>query len=204
MVTQAAAGQQPASQAAQKVTEWRDAPAPQSVALPPSTFRPQEVEPPSVPATSVTQPPHPETNLPPSQESSLPPLPRVPAAETSQPRGARSPGPEVTLGENEQSPQREPVNLSMSASPCSQLLDFQIGTEEALTQAAQLKTRDIDDILKEVIEEEREKAERARSLVPAKTDSQSEAVLGVIYFFYLLNQPKVLSTFSSNSLQRSE
>ena len=72
------------------------------------------------------------------------------------------------------------MNLSMRASPVSQLLDFQISAEEALTQTAQLKTRDIDDILKEVIEEEREKAERARNLAPAKTDNQAEAVLGVI------------------------
>lgn len=181
MVTQAAAGQQPVSQPTQKVTEWREAPAPQSAALPPNTTHPQEVEPSSAPATSVvTQLPHPKTNLPPGQENSLPQQPQVPAAVTSQLQRAHSPEPEVTLGENEPSPQPEPVNLSMTTSTCSQLLDFQIGTEEALTQTAQSKTRDIDDILKEVIEEEREKAERARSLAPAKTDNQSEAVLGVI------------------------
>ncbi|XP_067379902.1 TFIIA-alpha and beta-like factor [Channa argus] len=68
----------------------------------------------------------------------------------------------------------------MPALPCSQLpvLDFQIQTEDNLTQAEQLKTRDIDDILKEVIEEEREKAERARNLASAKSD-QSEAALGL-------------------------
>lgn len=41
-------------------------------------------------------------------------------------------------------------------------------------------SRDIDDILKEVIEEEREKAERARRLAPVESDNQSEAALGVI------------------------
>lgn len=84
------------------------------------------------------------------------------------------------MGENEPSAQLEPVNFSMTTSPCGQLLDFPLGTDEALTQTAQLKTRDIDDILKEVIEEEREKAERRRNLAPAKTQDQSEAVLGVI------------------------
>ncbi|XP_068580661.1 TFIIA-alpha and beta-like factor isoform X2 [Cebidichthys violaceus] len=177
VVTQAPVGQPSASLLTQKVSERREAPAPQSAAAPPNTCRPlQEAEPPSVPATSDKQQPHPKTDFPPGQENSLPQQPLVPPAETSQPRTHT---PEVTLEENELSPQPEPLNLSMSASPCSQLLDFQISTEEALTQTGQLKTRDIDDILKEVIEEEREKAEMARNLAPAKTDNQSEAVLGL-------------------------
>lgn len=180
VVTQAPAGQPPVSKPTHKVTEQREAAAPQSAAIPPNATHPQEAEPPSVPATAVTQPPHQTPTLPLGQESSLPEQPPVPAAEPSQPQGANSPEPEVTLEENEPSPHPEPVNLRMTASPCSQLLDFQICTEEALTHTAQLKTRDIDDILKEVIEEEREKAERAKNLTPAKTDSQSEAVLGVI------------------------
>lgn len=180
MVTQAAAGQQPVSQPTQKVPEWRETPAPESVAVPQNTTHQQEVEPSPVSAASVTQPAQPKANLPPSQENSLPQKPHVPAVETSQLQGAHSPETEVTLEENEPSPHPEPVNLSMTASPSSQLLDFQIGTEETFTQTAQLKTRDIDDILKEVIEEERVKAERARSLAPAKTDNQSEGVLGVI------------------------
>lgn len=166
MVTQAPAGQQPTQKA----------PAPQSATVPAHTARPQEVEPPSIPATSVTQPQQPNTTLPPSQESSLPQQPQVvPVASPLQ--AAPSPSPEV---KPEEEPCPHPVNLSMTASPCSQLLDFQISTEEALTQTAQLKSRDIDDILKEVIEEEREKAVRARNLAPAKTNNQSEAVLGVI------------------------
>uniref|UniRef100_UPI0037E89859 TFIIA-alpha and beta-like factor n=1 Tax=Semicossyphus pulcher TaxID=241346 RepID=UPI0037E89859 len=179
VVTQAAAGQQPVSQPAQKVTEWREAAAPQPAAVPPNTANPQEVELPPVPAASVTQPPPPKTNLPPAQESIVPQQTPVPAAETSQPETPPSPEPEVTQGESEPSPQPEPVNLSMTASPCTQLLDFQIRAEEALAQTAPLKTRDIDDILKEVIEEEREKAERARSQAPAKTDNQAEDVLGL-------------------------
>ncbi|XP_037637924.1 stonin-1 isoform X2 [Sebastes umbrosus] len=178
VVTQApAAGQPLASRPTQKVIEQREeAAAPQSAAVPPN--HPQEVEPASLPATSVTHPPHPNTSLPHGQESSVPQQPPVPAADTSSPQGARSPEPEVTLEVNEPSPQLKPVNLSTSASPRSQL-DFQISAEDALTETAQLKTRDIDDILKEVIEEEREKAERARSLASAKTDDQSEAILGL-------------------------
>lgn len=185
MVTQAAAGQQPVSQSSQKVTERREAPAPQLAAALPSTTHRQEVEPSSVPAHSVTQPLHPETNLPSVQESSLPEQPQVPDAETSQLQGAQFPEPQVSLEENEPSPQPEPVNLSVNTSPRSQLLDFQIGTEETLTQTAQLKTSDIDDILKKVIEEERQK-ERARNLSSAKADNQSEDVLGVICKEYSL------------------
>lgn len=180
MVTQAPAGQQPASQPTQKVTDWREVPAPPAVTVPPSTIHPQEVAPSSVPATSVTQPPQQKTRLAPCQEVSAALQSWAPAGEASQLQGAQSPQPEVTPEGNEQSPQPEPVNLSMTASPCSQLLDFQICTEESLTQTAQLKTRDIDDILKEVIEEEREKAERARSLASAKMGDPSETALGVI------------------------
>lgn len=186
MVTQAAAGQQPVSQPSQKVTERREAPAPQLAAAPPNTTHRQEVEPSSVPAHSVTQPSHPETNLPSGQKSSLPEQPQVPNAETSQLQGTQFPEPQVSLEENEPSSQPEPVNLSVNTSPRSQLLDFQIGTEEALTQTAQLKTSDIDDILKKVIEEEREKAERSRNLSSAKADNQSEDVLGVICKEYSL------------------
>lgn len=181
MVTQAPAGQQPVSQP-QKVTDWREAPAPPSA--PPNTIHPQEMEPSSVPATSVTQLPQPKASLPPSQEVSVPLQSQVPAVEALQLPGAHSPQPEVTLEENE--PQPEPVNLSVTASPCSRLLDFQIRAEEALTQTGQLKTRDIDDILKEVIEEETEKAERARNLASVKTADQCEAALGVILIAYSL------------------
>ncbi|XP_029377650.1 TFIIA-alpha and beta-like factor [Echeneis naucrates] len=154
VVTQAPAGQQPISRPAHKV------PAPQSANIPPNTLPPHEVEPSPLPATSASQMPQPKTNLLPGQESSAPLQPQFPAADTSPLQGARSPSPQVTLGETEPGQQAEPVNLSVAASPCAQLLDFPLSTEEALTQAAQLKTRDIDDILKKVIEEEREKAER--------------------------------------------
>ncbi|XP_069545912.1 TFIIA-alpha and beta-like factor [Brachyistius frenatus] len=135
VVTQAPAGQQLLTQPAQRVTEWREA---QPAALPPNPVLPPEAESCPVSASSVTQP---KATLPPRQEGSLPR--HSPVAEH---------------------PQCESVNLSMNASPCSQLLDFQISTEEMQTA----QTRDIDDILKEVIEEEREKAEKARNLAPVK------------------------------------
>uniref|UniRef100_A0A669F4V3 General transcription factor IIA, 1-like n=1 Tax=Oreochromis niloticus TaxID=8128 RepID=A0A669F4V3_ORENI len=69
VVTQAPVGQQPATQAMQKVTEWREASAPQPPAIPPNPIPPHEVETSSVPAQSVTQP---KTILPSSQEGSLP------------------------------------------------------------------------------------------------------------------------------------
>lgn len=195
MVTQAAAGQQPVSQPAHKVTEWREAPAPQPAAVPPNTTRSQEVEPSPAPATSATQPPHQKTNSPPGEESSLPHPPRVPAAETSQLQGVHSPEPEVRLEESEPSPRAEPVNLSVTPSTLSQLLDLQAGTEEALTQAAQLKSRDVDDILKEVIEEEREKAGRVRNQKsakknqsekesPSRSTSKAHQVICYVLFYY--------------------
>lgn len=180
MVTQAPAGQQPVSQPTQKVTDCREVPAPPAATVPPNTIHSQEVAPSSVPAASVAHLPQPKTCLAPGQEVGVAPHCRAPAGEASHSQGAQSPQSELTLEGNEPSPPSEPVNLSMTASPCSQLLDFQIRAEEALTQTAQLKTRDIDDILKEVIEEEREKAERARNLASAKTGEQSETALGVI------------------------
>lgn len=166
-------------QPTQKVTDWRDVPTPPAVTVPPNTIHPQEVAPPSVPVTSVKQLPQPKNSLAPSQEVNVLLQSQPPAGEVSQLQGGSSPQPEVTVEENEPP---EPVNLNMTASPCTQLLDFQIRAEESLTQAAHLKTRDIDDILKEVIEEEREKAERARNLASAKIGDQSETALGVIMF----------------------
>ncbi|XP_034464350.1 TFIIA-alpha and beta-like factor [Hippoglossus hippoglossus] len=159
VVTQAPVGQKPLSLHIQK------APAPQSTAAPPTTKPPQQVEPPPAPAPSVSQLPQPD--LPPSPESSPVQQPQVPAAGATQLPVVPSPPAE----ENEPSAQPEPVNYSMTSSPCSQLL------EEALAQTTQLKSRDIDDILKEVIEEERVKAERRRNLPPARAQDQTEAVL---------------------------
>ncbi|KAM4600178.1 stonin-1 [Fundulus diaphanus] len=85
---------------------------------------------------------------------------------------------EVTLGENGASSQPKPVNVGVAASPCTQLLDFQIAAEEAAL-AQKTQSRDIDEILKEVIEEEREKAERARKLAAGNAGNQAGADLGL-------------------------
>ncbi|XP_024860988.1 TFIIA-alpha and beta-like factor [Kryptolebias marmoratus] len=85
--------------------------------------------------------------------------------------------PEIPLGDDEPPPQPEHVNVGATASPVTQLLNFQISAEEALTQTAQ--SRDIDEILKEVIEEEREKAGRARTLSAGNTHHQAAADLGM-------------------------
>ncbi|XP_068184160.1 TFIIA-alpha and beta-like factor [Antennarius striatus] len=168
VVSQTAACQQPVSELTQKVNEWKEAPASQSAATPSSTsHHPQQVEPASVPAT---QPAHPKSNVPASHESNLPQQPRIPAPETLQLQGGQSLEQQATLEENELSPQSQPVNLDLTASPHSQLLDFQMNTEESLAQTAKMKTSDIDDILKKVIEEEREKAGRVRSLASANAN----------------------------------
>lgn len=151
MVTQAPAGQQPASHPTQRLHEWREVPASQPALVPPNPILPREPQLSSVLAASIT---HPRTALPPSQESNLPQQ-------------------ELTLGDNEQGPHPDPANVS----PCTQLLDFQISKEEALAGTA--RSRDIDDILKEVIEGEREKVERARNQAAGNTGGQSEADLEV-------------------------
>lgn len=140
MVTQAPAGQQAISQAAKKLIEWKEASAPQPASAPPDLVPPHDEEQPSLPASPVTQPE--ATSLALSQDSSLP---------------QASSEPEVTVVESE--PQAEAVDLSVTTSPSAELVDVEVSTEEALTT----QTRDVDDILKEVIEEEREKAGRVRN-----------------------------------------
>ncbi|XP_030011294.1 TFIIA-alpha and beta-like factor [Sphaeramia orbicularis] len=167
VVTHTPAGQQPLSQTTPKVTEWTEAPAAQPAAAQTNTVPTQEVEPSALSSTSVSQPLQPDTALSTNQETSPPQQPPVPTVEPPHPQGAHSLEQEVTLEENH--PSLQPVNLSIPPSPCTQSLDFQISA----------KTKDIDDILKEVIEEEREKAKRARSLAPGSADSQSETVLGL-------------------------
>lgn len=82
-------------------------------------------------------------------------------------------GPEVPLGDEELTPQPEHVYVDATASPVTQLLNFQISAVEALTRTAQSK--DIDEILKEVIEEEREKAGRVRTLPAGNSHHQAGA-----------------------------
>lgn len=140
-------GQQAASHVAQTVSEQSEAPA----AALPNPIPLHEPESCSASDSSVTQS---RIGLALSQESGLPREP---------------PGGEATLGGSDSSFQPE------VASPCTQLLDFQISAEEAAL-AQKTQSRDIDEILKEVIEEEREKASRAWKLAAG---NQSEAELGV-------------------------
>lgn len=179
MVTQTAAGQQPAAKHTNKISAWKEATGALLAAVPSYPSQHQEGEPSSVRAP-VTQSPNPvqsNTSLPSSQESTLPGLPPAPAAEVPQLQEEPSAGQQVALGEIESS-QPETVNVLANNSPRSQLSDVQFGAEEPSTQTEQLKSSNIDDLLKRVIEEEREKAERARGA--AKADSQSDDVLRVI------------------------
>ncbi|CAG6017471.1 unnamed protein product [Menidia menidia] len=159
VVTQAPAGHQPASRPTRSLTEWREAPAPQPEVAPPNPPLPPESELPSVSASTIV---HPRTSLPLSQESRLPQC-------TSEP--------ELPLGEKEPAPQPEPTNNRETASPCGQLLGFQPSTGDASATRAQ--SGDIDDILKQVIEEERKKAERARNQTAGNADGQPGADLGL-------------------------
>lgn len=171
MVTQTAAGQQPAAKHTNKISAWKEATGALLAAVPSYPSQHQEGEPSSVRAP-VTQSPNPvqsNTSLPSSQESTLPGLPQL--------QEEPSAGQQVALGEIESS-QPETVNVLANNSPRSQLSDVQFGAEEPSTQTEQLKSSNIDDLLKRVIEEEREKAERARGA--AKADSQSDDVLRVI------------------------
>ncbi|XP_061645661.1 TFIIA-alpha and beta-like factor [Phyllopteryx taeniolatus] len=79
--------------------------------------------------------------------------------------------PDATLPPSQESsvPQQDPYPA------VSQL----VGSEEALTKTTQFKSSDIDDILKEFIKEEREKAARARNLAHTKCCDQPEAILGL-------------------------
>lgn len=171
VVTQAAAGQHSASQ--QKAPERREAPSSRPAVLSASTARCQEVEPSSLS--------HPQGNLPSCPESGLPEQPPA-ADETSHLQGTQCPEPQIPLEENDPSSQAEPIDLTASSPSRDELFDFQIAAEEPSTHsAAQLKSSDIDDILQKVIEEERLKAEMARSLACAKPGSQSDELLGVIF-----------------------
>ncbi|XP_061545278.1 TFIIA-alpha and beta-like factor [Phycodurus eques] len=158
VVTQAPAGQQTVSQP------------------PPASFQPGETLPqeaPPVPTLLVNSSQLPDATLPPSQESSVPqqdPITAPPQIEV-----ASSPEPESALAGQASESNPEPVDLSVKSSAVSQL----VGSEEALTKTTQFKSSDIDDILKEFIKEEREKAARARNLAHTKCCDQPEAILGL-------------------------
>ncbi|XP_057703280.1 TFIIA-alpha and beta-like factor isoform X1 [Corythoichthys intestinalis] len=156
VVTQAPAGQQTLSQPAQKATEQREPPDPLLVSVQPNETLPQEVLPPN------------DVIL----HSQQDPTPKSPQTEVAPATHLSS-----VLTANELNPC--PVDFGARTLGVSQLFDFQTGSEEALTETPQFKSSDIDDILKEVIAEEREKAARARNLAHNKSYDRPEAILGL-------------------------
>ncbi|XP_077350505.1 TFIIA-alpha and beta-like factor [Festucalex cinctus] len=171
VVTQAPAGQQTLHQALPKVTEPREPPLPPPAYLPPGETLPREQSTP-VNSSSLL-----DSLLPSSEESSRPqqnPVPKYLPIEVSS-----SPEPQSALTGQASESNPEPVDLGAKSSTVSHLFDFQIGSEEVLMDTAQFKSSDVDDILKEVIEEEREKAARARNLAQTKPYDQTESILGL-------------------------
>lgn len=75
--------------------------------------------------------------------------------------------------------QAQVVDLTVGSPTPNHPFDLQTGAEEEEAQA-QLRSSDIDDLLQKVIEEERLKAEMARSLAGAKPGGQPHELLGVI------------------------
>ncbi|XP_061914367.1 TFIIA-alpha and beta-like factor [Entelurus aequoreus] len=174
VVTQAPVGQQTAKPP-QNASERREASAPPQSAVQPSKTCPRDTAP--EPTSSVNPPRSPHATLPPGQQNSTPQQEAV--TEPPLIQTASSPEPESTLDEDQSMSNPEPVDLSFKGSPVGQLFDFQISGEEALTAAAQFKSRDIDDILKEVIEEEQAKVARARNLAQTKSYDEPDTILGL-------------------------
>ncbi|XP_054654332.1 TFIIA-alpha and beta-like factor [Dunckerocampus dactyliophorus] len=165
VVTQAPAGQQTLSKPPQNVIDRREPPAVQ-----PSAAHPEDTAVPHVP-TSLVNLPQPHTrDIPENRGLQQEAVTEPPLTQT-----APSPEPDYTPEEDKSESNPEPVDLSLNSSSVRQLFDFQIGGQEALTANPRLKSRDIDDILKEVIEEEREKATRAGK----KSYDHPEAILGL-------------------------
>ncbi|XP_053730488.1 LOW QUALITY PROTEIN: TFIIA-alpha and beta-like factor [Synchiropus splendidus] len=152
LVTQALTGHQPRSANQSKQPESKDAPSSQPV----QQSKPQEAPAPSQTDTGET----PETS---------PPLQQPPVLqEESQPETCA----EAITVLDDQEPSPEPLDLTILPAPSSQNLDFQISSEEHLASDDQFKN--IDELLNEVIEVEREKAARAKSC------SESEDILGLV------------------------
>lgn len=135
---------------------------------------PEVDEPPSPPATSDTPPPPSETSSPASPESGVPPQPTAPAADSQPLQQVQAP--QTEQNETEQGADDEPLDLRVTPSPLSDLLGIGADTGGALTLTG-LQSRDVGDILNEVIRAEREKADEVRSLM---SDSQANDKLGVI------------------------
>ncbi|KAK0131132.1 TFIIA-alpha and beta-like factor [Merluccius polli] len=170
VVTQGPAGSNPFSQTTQKIIEWREPCVSQPAVVPPvvNTIPSKEVAPPLVPPPppppSHPQPPAPQKTLTlnPGQENMAPQHSQVPLAENLHSQLSQQKQPEMIVeGGNE--PGQEPGNtgaaeLTSTTFPHG-FLSLQTETLETLAQApAGSFSKDIDDILKEVIEDEINKA----------------------------------------------
>ncbi|KAM4607486.1 TFIIA-alpha and beta-like factor [Polymixia lowei] len=85
----------------------------------------------------------------------------------------QSPEPNTISPQESILPQQPQVRPAEDPEP--QLLNLEVKTVETLTQVPQFNSSDVEDILKEVIEEKRDEAELPRNLTPPNTDQQSEA-----------------------------
>uniref|UniRef100_A0A8C6UX54 General transcription factor IIA, 1-like n=1 Tax=Neogobius melanostomus TaxID=47308 RepID=A0A8C6UX54_9GOBI len=174
VVTQAPTGQQPLPCPGPK------APQPQPVQVRVNTASAHAVAPSILSnPTTVALASQTKTNPVPVQEPPPPPPPQVPEVinlDSDDIPESPSQEPEVESDDSDQ-----PVNLSMNASP-SHLIDFQMSAT----------TTDIDDLLKEVIEKEREKA---RNLDPTKEDD----VLGLDLDYSALSDIVQLDGAADNS-----
>lgn len=172
VVTQSAAGSNPFSHTTQKFIEWRDARVPQPAAavVPPvvNTIPSKEVAPtllpaplplpPPPPPPSHPQPPEPQNTINPSQETTViaPQQSQVPLAENLDSQVSQQNLLEMIMGGGEE-PTQEPGNTGVAES--TEFLDLQTESLEILARApAGTISQDIDDILKEVIENEINKA----------------------------------------------
>jgi len=166
VVTQGAAGSHLFSQTTHKLIEWRDARVPQpAVVIPPvvNTFPSKEVAPPLLPAPpppppSHPQPPEPQKTVNPSQETIAiaPQQLQVPLAENLDSQVSQQKQPEMIVDGGDELTQ-EPDNTGVAES--TEFLDLQTESLEMLAQApAGSVSKDMDDILKEVIEDEINKA----------------------------------------------
>ncbi|XP_034041554.1 stonin-1 [Thalassophryne amazonica] len=165
VVTQA---QQPFS--SQTLSDWTESL--ESAAAPPNVYHDQDADPFSLPDTSVAKPPQLVAHAPPVQQSNLPQQLQIHVPNLGQLQGPQPVEAEVTMEESEPDPQ--PVDLSVTTPSCSQLLEFHISAEEALTP----HSSDIEDILKEVMEE-RENPISVRNGTSPQTDNQSEPAAGL-------------------------
>ncbi|CAL8257624.1 unnamed protein product [Lota lota] len=153
VVTQGPAGSNPFSQTTQKIIEWRETSVPQPAAV---TSLVKTIPPKEVPPPPASQPPESQKNqiYNPSQENMASQHCQVPLAENLHFQVFQQKQPEVIV-EGGIQPGQEPGNTGVDEPISNEFLE----SLETLAQApAGTVSKDIDDILKEVIEDEMNKA----------------------------------------------